>query len=252
MHTYLFIGTVLPDSTRVTVTNKNVTLEAGPDYPAGTVSIQIINNRVIGTFLTEVELTDVGCLTVRNIVQGVASSICDVVALMDGAWTYVTIDTCLNSNCTIRMQFGNSEYHLASVFKSKDITSEDIFIIIEHPEGFYLHQALSDVNSGLMQAKFMRSHFYRAVESLRNSVTSETKNSDDKKNWEAFRTALGIERIHVDIFQDNNERHANYSITVPMSGKEVEVALAGIAEIISKYVRWFKANRLNIPRGIKP
>jgi len=250
METFLFIGTVLPDTNRISSPPVGVMLEAERDYPSGTVTIQVADNRLIASFVTAKKLTDDECATMRNVVQDIASSVCDAAAIIEGAWTIVTIDTCLYFDGSIRMRFSNASQRLKLAFQEHAVVSNDITAINQHPDGFFLRLALDDLNAGLMEGKFLRSHIYRAVESLRNSVAPANENTDRSKCWEIFRTALGIEHSHVALLTNHAERHGDYANADPMSSQEVDVALCGIADLISRYVRWFKAKKLMQDRNI--
>lgn len=219
-------------------------LEAGPDFPAGDVSVQITDNRVVARFVTDKILSDVECATIRNVVQDVASSVCDSAAILEGAWTVVTIDTCLRPDGQLRMRFSNAWQRLKLAFQERGINANDIASINLHPDGFFLRLALDDLNAGLMEPKFMRSHFYRAIESLRNSVSPLAQAVDRAKRWEAFRAALDIDRAQIALLTNHAERHGDYGVAPPMSAQEVDMTLASIAEIVTKYVRWFKAYKL--------
>lgn len=248
MQTFLFIGSVLPETSRISSPQIGVKLEAGPDFPAGDVSVQITDSRVVARFLTDRGLTDIECATLRNVVQDVASSICDSASILEGAWTVVTIDTCLTSDGQLRMRFSNASHRLKLAFQEQGVSASDIASINLHADGFFLRLALDDLNAGLMEPKFMRSHFHRAIESLRNSVLPVAEGLDRAKRWEAFRAALDLDRAQIAVFTNHAERHGDYGVAPPMSAQEVDVTLVGIAEIVTKYVRWFKANKLS-PRG---
>lgn len=219
-------------------------VNSGADYPAGEVIVQITDNRVTASFRSEESLTDVGCATMRNIVQDVASSICDSAALLEGAWTIVSIDSCLNSDGTIRMRFSNASDKLRKAFHDRQTTSEDISEINQHPQGFYLRLALDDLNAALMERKFMHSHMFRAVESLRHSVAPQDENTDRKKSWEKFRTALGIDRNHLLLQRNDAERHGDFGNAASMSSHEVDDYFVAIADLIARYIRWFKATKI--------
>ncbi len=251
MTTYVYIGTVLPDTTRISSPLVTVHLPAGPDYPQVSINTQIADNRVVSSCEIEATLSEVACATLRNIVQDVASSICDSAAILQGAWTVVTVDSCLNADGSIRARFSNTLPHLKEAFAQCKVTSEDIAQINLHPDGYFLRLALDDLNSGLMEMKFMRSHFYRAVESLRRSICPASLGLTNAQSWETFRAALDIERDQIELFVHHAERHGDYENAVPLIGLEVDRIVDAIADLISRYVRWFKANRITLASTAK-
>lgn len=242
MFKYTFIGTVLPETTRINAAGISVNLEAGPDYPEAQINMHIVDNKVVTTCHVAVELSDVACATLKNIVQDANSSLCDAVAILQGAWTVVAIQLCLNSEGIIRMKFGNSSERLKLGFEQNGVNINDIVSINLHPNGFFFRLALDDLNIGLMEGKFMRSHFYRAIESLRRSICPPSDNLTNAQSWEIFRNTLGVTREQIELFAHHAERHGDYRNAIPLSGAEVDNALDTIAYIFGSYVRWFRAN----------
>ena len=173
--------------------------------------------------------------------RDVASSIANSLAVIQGGSTAVFVDSCVGPDGRLRMYFGNAVLRLQQAFASRKVTSEDIISINLHERGFHLRLALDDINHGLANPKFMRSHFYRAVESLRHSVTGSLGLAESAQ-WEAFRNKLNIDRARIEALMHHPERHGDYARALPMSSSEVEVILEIIAEVISQYVKWFKAN----------
>lgn len=244
MPTYVYVGTVLPDTNRISSPLITVQLPSGPDYPPVKVNVQIADNRVIASCEIDAEFSDIACATIRNIVQDVASSICDSVAIVQGAWTIVTIDSCISMDGRFRARFSNAFDHLKKAFARSGVIFSDIAQINLHPEGYPLRLALDDINSGLMEIKFMRSHFYRAAEALRRSVSPPSPRRNNRQSWEDFRIALGISREQIELFAHHAERHGDYGNAVPLASTEVDLILDAIADLISRYVNWFKENRL--------
>lgn len=241
---YTYVGTVLPDTNRINSSVIAVQHPAGADHPTLKLRIQVLDNRIIAACDVSEELNDVACLTIRNIVEDVASSVCDSVALLQGAWTVVTVDTCVDSDGRVRMHFSNTVPRLKEEFARRQVTPEDITAINRHSQGFHLRLALDDLNAGLMEKKFLRSHCYKVVEALKNSVTAGERLSG-KKKWNRFREALGVDRTTLDCLIHQEERHGDYANARPMSGAEVGNVLAAIAEVISAYIRWFRREKLD-------
>ncbi len=245
---YIFIGSVIPESTRISSPKVKVSLPAGPDYPALRLRTQILDNRVISVCDVEDALHEIGCLTVRNIVRDVASSICDSVALLQGAWTVVTVDTCVGPDGAVRMRFSNSLPRLKKEFAQQQVQPQDIMLINSHPQGFHLRLALDDLNSGIMEMKFLRTHCYKAVEALKNSVCAGVSMSKDQQ-WRYFREAIGVQRDTLERLVHQEERHGDYAGARPLSGADVGAVLHAIAHVISAYIAWFKRDKLSSSAG---
>lgn len=245
---YTYVGTVLPDSTRINSPVVDVQLAAGPDHPAFRLRTQILDNRVVAVSDVAEDLSDVECLTIRNIVADATSSICDSAAILEGAWTVVIVDTCIGPNGLLRMRFSNALPRLKEEFARHDVCSSDIVAINLHPQGFHLRLAFDDLNSGIMDVKFLRSHCYKAVESLKNSVSAE-QNLNANEKWTHFRKSLGVDRATLEHLVHQEERHGDYSKARPMSGAEVDSVLAAIAEVIGAYVSWFRREKLHESTG---
>ena len=240
MTAYTYKGYVLPETTRISASPVAVQLPAGPDYNPVIIKVQIADNSVTATCHTDEDLTEVGCATLRNIVKDIASSVCVSAALASGAWTIVVIDTCFNPDGSIRGKFSNASESLRAAYVRHKVAVEDIMRINRHEAGYFLRLALDDLNSGLIQPKFMRSHLYRSVESLRRSVAPLSDGVSNNQSWDNFRTTLGIAREKIELFSHHAERHGDYSNAVPMSGAQVDQVIDAILEIISSYIRWFK------------
>lgn len=245
---FTYFGVVLPDTTRVSSPIIGVSIPSGPDYPALTLQTQILNNRVVAVCDVPESLEDGACLTIRNIAEDVASSICDSVAILEGAWTIVVIDTCVGPDGLVRMRFSNALPRLKEEFSHQGVSSRDIATINLNPQGFYLRLALDDLNSGLMEKKFLRSHCYKAVEALKNSVCSGLDLSSDEK-WANFREVLNVERDTLERLVHHEERHGDYASARPLSGAEMDSVLAAIAKVISAYVAWFNREKLHSSAG---
>jgi hypothetical protein len=244
MPTFVYIGAVLPETVRVSSRAIAVSLSAAADYPATTINLQIVDNRVVASCQVDSDLSDVACATLRNIVKDVASSVCDSVAIVQGAWTVVTIDTCLNPNGTVRARFSNASPSLKRAFARNAVSSDDIVRINLHKDGYSLRLALDDINSGLMEPKFMRSHFYRAVEALRVSSSPPGSSTSGANAWETFRNATGVERAQIEILANHAERHGDYGNANPMSNADVDAAVEAMASIMGRYIAWFKRTKL--------
>lgn len=243
MYNYTFVGSILPGSTRIEAQGVSVMFEAGEDYPAVNIKISISKNMVFAACATETEFTDQSCATVRNIAEHLTDSICQSVAVLQGAWTVVTIDACLNADGSIRMRFSNASALLQEAFTKHGVTPQDIFMNNQHPDGFFLRLALDDINSGLT-GQFMRSHFYHAVESLRRSVCPPSAEVNNVQSWQTFRDELGISREQIELLADHAERHADYRNAVPLTGSESRAVQEAIAQIIGSYIDWFKRKKL--------
>lgn len=244
MKTFIFIGTVLPDTARVSSPDLDVRLDRGMDYPSGTIRVRINDNRVIGIFRTEQALTDVGFATIRNIVKDIASSICNAAAIVQGAWTVVTVDTSIDVDGNTQRRFSNASDRLRAAFQRYGITADDITLINQHADGYFLRLALDDLKAALMDQKFMRSHMYRAVESLRNSVAPSSIYGERANCWKAFWKTLDVDRSKVKNFSYQEERHADYASARPLSSEEVDANLDAIVCILFRYIGWFKSTKL--------
>jgi hypothetical protein len=240
---YTYFGSVLPDTTRVSSPTIGVSMVAGPDYPALSLRTQILDNRVVAVCDASETLDDVACLTIRNIAEDVASSICDSVAILEGAWTIVLIDTCVGPDGAVRMRFGNSLPRLKEEFSKQNVSSDDIASINLHPEGFHFRLALDDLNAGLMEQKFLRSHCYKAVEALKNSVCAGLDLRSNEK-WAHFRQMLHVERDTLECLVHQEERHGDYANARQLSAVEMDLVLTAIAKVIGAYVEWFKREKL--------
>ena len=223
-------------------------MPAGPDHPELTLQTQILDNRVVSLCDVPETLNDTACLTIRNIVEDFASSICDSVAILEGAWTIVAIDTCVGPDGLIRMRFSNATPRLKEELANQNVSPDDIASINLHSQGFHFRLALDDLNAGLMEKKFLRSHCYKAVEAMKNSVCAGLDLPSNQK-WVHFREALHIERDTLDLLVHQEERHGDYANARPLSGAEMASVLAAIAKVIGAYVAWFKRERLQPPAG---
>lgn len=249
--TYLFIGMVFPDTVRINSPKVGLTLEQGADYPAGDVETQILDNRVIANFKTLQQLSDVGKATIRNIVADHASSICDAATIVNGAWASVLVDTCLGPDETVVVRFGSCSSALQKAFAEQGITPSRVGAVNLHKEGYFLRLALNDMRNGLRDIKFMRSNFYRAIESLRNGISRSENISDRTKQWEYFRTQLDLKKNEIEQFIHHPERHAEYHLAIPLASSEVDELQVLLAKIVTKYINWFHHRYLKHSRELK-
>lgn len=241
---YIFVGTVLPDSVRINIGLKiGREIKGEPDCPDGRLQVEISDNRIIASFITEETLTEVGISTVRNSVVDMAWSICDSVSLLKGAWTIVRIDTCIGPSGEIVATFRSHHSVLQSRFEEIGITFEQVFAINCHAQGFFFRLALTDLRFGLMDLKFLRSHLYRAVEALKQSVAKKILgaelNEQKDKQWQVFRDELDLKRSDIEQFRHNPERHGAYDEATPLTSAEIDQVFNGFVSLIAAYMGWF-------------
>lgn len=244
MPSYIFMGTVLVDSVRITSTRLTADFEATDSTPACSIKAQVIENHVLARVKAAGELSDDACDEVRNLVQQFAYDACIAEGITGGIWIAVAINMCIGPSGAIRMSFDNRATKLRNIFVRRGIDSDDLVPLYLHKDGYFLRLALHDVNNGLADTMFMRSHFYRAMESLRNSVAPKNQYGTVANQWKAFRYALGIKRENYALQPNQAERHADYSDHTMPSREEVQALEAAIADIVCRYVKWFKTNKM--------
>lgn len=244
MLSYIFIGTVLVDSVRITSTRLTADFEATDSKPACSIKAQVIENHVLARVKAGAELSDDACYEIRELVRQFAYDACIAEGITGGVWVAVAINECIGPSGNIRMSFDNRALKLRNIFARRGIDRDDLLPLYLHEGGYFLRLALHDINSGLADSMFMRSHFYRAMESLRNSVAPKSQYGSVAKQWEVFRGELGLKRGNYALRPDQAERHADYTVHTMPSRKEVHVLQAAVADVVCRYVKWFKRNKL--------
>lgn len=240
-------GHIVSPSLRVSGPSLKVDLPATPDKPAGGLEVQIRDNQFEAVFETSTPLTEVGYATLCNDVQDVAGAACHCSSLLEGTWALAIVTTVENEEGTFRRSVSHVDPTLKRVFANYSIGPADFFRVCQHPDGYHLRNALDNVNLALLATKFARVHLYIAIEALRNSVASGAKNK--AVQWEVFRSTVQVTQDQINKVEDHALRHGDFQNAVPLSGAEFDVAKAVIAEIISKYVVWFRQTKL---RGQTP
>lgn len=241
MFKYIFIGNVLPDSVRVNSPLIRVAVEAS-DCPSGDMDIQIIDSRIVVTAKMENELDAVAKATLYNIVNDVADSACSTGLLVEGFWAVANIDTCINHDGSIERRIVSASIELKEQFKKLGVTATRLEKIYAHSDGFYLRLAVDDIIEGIRKQKFIRGHFYRATESLCQSVAKESRlNSNNRNKWENFWEKLSINPDDFRTYIANHdERHANYSELKPLDANEKGKVFETAARILARYISWFE------------
>lgn len=244
---YTFTGQVLPNTVRINTNNLIVgrAVKGEMDCPDGSMQVRISDNRIVATFqTTDVLADDLAFANLRNLAVDLAWSICDSTSILCGAWTTVHIDTCVGPDGNIVRTFAPFNSDLAAAFHQSRVTVDDIVAINTHEHGYFFRLALIDIRFGLMDAKFLSSHLYRAIEALRTSVSYSILDAsamqDKKEQWACFRSELGLSRDEVDLFARHSERHGEYHVAAPLSGPQVTEMLVAMAHVIKNFVSWFK------------
>ena len=192
---YLFRGTVLIPHGQIKSEQVHVQLPGGPDYPAGTLRVAIQDNAVMAGFEAAGRLTDVEIATLRNIVRDVATTLCRCFAVVEGTWARASVDSCtVEGGPQIRLI--DISGPLKGEFEKHGITAADVIRVTEHPEGYYLRNAIDNIAVGLMEPKLARVQFHCAVEALRNSMAPADRN--ESRQWEIFRNTLQVTRAEIE------------------------------------------------------
>ncbi|MGA9853337.1 MAG: hypothetical protein WBR15_10455 [Gammaproteobacteria bacterium] len=247
MPQYTFVGTVLPDTARINSPVVHVHMDPVPDCPEINCDVQIFDNRLIAAVIANSELTNTGFATLRNICEDIAASICDSASLLEGAWTAPIIDTCLGADGRIMRRFNAiSAPELKEYLARSGVTMPRIEAVYKHQDGFYLRHTITDLVSGLQRPQFMRTLYYRALESLRNSIGEHLSipANESADRWDAFHSLMGTNRHDLQILERHDERHGNYGSLQPLSSAEKAQIFQLIARVLANYLSWFETQKL--------
>lgn len=177
-----------------------------------------------------------------NVVKDIAAGLCRCLTVIDGTWAIVVVQSAEAEDGS-RLLFDEVSRPLKSEFTKRGVSLNDVIPVTEHPEGFFLRNAIDNIAVGLMEPKFARVHFFCALEALRTSMVPAGKRSEQ---WHMLRTEFGITQAQIEgTLVDQALRHGDYANATPMSGAEMEKALSFVGEIICKYVIWFKRTKFS-------
>lgn len=248
METYYFVGIIFSDSIRITTKEVIVDTPKTLSLPKSAIYLRVMDNHILAKVETKEKIKNKKrFLELSEWVKSIASSACITQAVCTGAWISVAINSCFSKDEDEVISFNNLSKPLANAFKKNHLIAEDVISIYQHKEGFFLRLALEDVNAGLSNQLFMHSHFYRAIESLRNSVAPQQNFPNRKECWEVFRKELKIPGSFVILNVSQAERHGDYKNFLGFTDAYKSKLFKEMAYIITKYVEWF--NQVKFPRN---
>lgn len=240
MHTYIFLGKVHPETSCINADEIHIQSDEAVDRAAGHVAFHIHESKIFARFDTAPVLTPVQIATARNIIEDAASNLCNVASVVQGAWTTAAIHTCVGPDHKVVQRFTGIADNLKVAFESAGVTSERLLAITFRPRGYFLRQAIADINAGLLNSKLFRTNTFRAIEALRNSV----QNTGNKEaDWPAFRAALGgLRREDIELFEHHAERHGDYENAQIRYAEDVDRGFEILALIMARYLDWAEAH----------
>jgi len=199
MEPYQFIGIVLPERARLSI-SFNLNFSGPAAGYNGAVEVSIINNQIMIRLYSEAnwEVHDL-----RNIVLNAVQSEIATVGYLIGHVYEVEIIRVVNKSKGIDYVFGIDIPCINEPRRDRDVESDlnSLRSLKEGKTGIHVVRCFNDLNSAMRHADDTAFYCFRAIEALRHhcAATQGIADKDRKTQWECLKDTCGFGEGEVDI-----------------------------------------------------
>lgn len=200
MHSYLFIGKVLPERAQISLTIKGIYLQT--EKTKFVVDVNIINNQAVVQISSACKCD---IFDLRNIVKTFVLNLLAIISYIKGFAYEFEVVRVYAPELSIDYVFGVEMPCLEQRGATIDLNNvlPDIFKKTSGPLGMFVNRCLHDLALSMKYADDTAFYCYCAIESLRQHCTIKDglQSAKDAEKWNQFRQISGCSRESIDVIK---------------------------------------------------